>query len=310
MSDVPFTLTADLDLGGRVEPYLRDSGYDVRVFRGEIPETLGPEADITPAAEFTPDEFILRIPNGLEFYVQGGTEIRYDRPDTVTDREVLLFLLGSAWGALCYQRQLLPLHASAVIHGEDVYAFTGNSGAGKSTLSAGLSKRGHPFFSDDVLIIDPSTLGDTSLCYAGQKDLKLWSDALKMTEASQKGRVRDEEDFDKFYAEPHKYSDVTSGRLKELYLLTSNSERLGGEPFLTEPITGAISAKRLMGAVYRRGFAEKIIGRKRLFEWLASLIQHVDVHRFDRPVDKTRFNMGADFISERLMAKVGESEGL
>lgn len=173
MPDTPFTLRADLNLGGRIEPYLKETGYDVLVEEGPVPDSLGPEANTAPAYQTAPGQFLLKIPNGLKFYVENGTKILYERPENVTNREVLLFLLGSTWGALCYQRDLLPLHASAVVHGEDVYAFTGQSGAGKSTLSAALSKRGHDFFSDDVLIIDPNTLGKESLCYAGQKDLKL-----------------------------------------------------------------------------------------------------------------------------------------
>lgn len=312
MTDTPFTVSTDIDLGGRIEPYLSANNADVSVSRGNVPETLPDNASMAPAYQATRDEFLLEIPNGLRFYVRGGEEIRYDHPDDVTTREVQLFLLGSAWGALCYQRHLLPLHASAVIHGDDVYAFTGNSGAGKSTLSAALSKRGHAFFSDDVLIVDPATLGETSLCYAGQKDLKLWSDALEMTKAAKKSPVRDDEDFDKFYADPEAYSDVSSGKLKELYLLVSASSRTGGDDYVFEPVKGALSAKRLYGAVYRRRFAQDIVGQKTLFQWLAKLIQHVDVYKFDRPIMREQFNEGADLMSERLYdrvkAPVGASE--
>lgn len=304
MKKVPFTIKADLDLGGRVKPYLSEQAPDVIIQEGNVPEDLGPDATTNPAYQVTPNRFLLEIPNGLRFYVEGGDTIRYERPGTVTNREVLLFLLGSAWGALTYQRQLLPLHASGVIHGSDVYAFTGNSGAGKSTLAAALSGRGHPFFADDVLIVDPAHLDGDAICYAGQKDLKLWSDAFKFTGAIQKSMVRDDEDFDKYYADPNEYSDSSSGRLKELFLLTSQNARRNMDPIEVSPIKGAVSIKRLLSSVYRKGFANDIIGRPKLFQWLANLIQHVDVYRFDRPVDRTSFQDGADFMSDHIFEKI------
>lgn len=304
MSNVPFTIKADLDLGGRISPYQVDQNPDVTIREGNVPKTLGPGAEVMPACEFTTSEFLLHIPNGLSFLVQGGEEIVYARREDVTNREVLLFLLGSAWGALAYQRRLLPLHASGVIHDGDVYAFTGNSGAGKSTLSAALSHRGHPFFADDVLIVDPTSFETGAICYAGQKDLKLWKDAFSLTGAHQKSMVRDDESFEKFYADPQAYSDASKGHLKELYLLTSQNARHDKTPFEISPITGAISVKQLFAAVYRRGFAERIVGRATLFKWLADLIQHVDVYRFDRPVLKESFAEGADFMSAKIREKL------
>ncbi len=304
MKPVPFTITADLDLGGRVTPYLTDSNPDVRIYEGTVPDKIEGATSQTPAYQTTADEFLLEIPNGLRFYVRGGEEIVYERPADITNREVLLFLLGSAWGALAYQRRLLPLHASAVIHGEDVYAFTGQSGAGKSTLSAALSQRGHSFFSDDVLLVDPASLATGAVCYAGQKDLKLWNDAFELTGAERKTLVRDDEDFDKYYADPNKYSERSSGHMRELYILTSQNARQNKDPIAVDPIKGAISVRHLLTSVYRQRFAMDIIGRGTLFKWLADLIQHVDVYRFDRPVNAKQFAEGADFMSDTIFKKL------
>lgn len=300
MSQTPFTVSADIDLGGRVEPYCKTSGYDVRIEAGPVPESLGDAATKRASYEVEPGRLLLRVPNGLVFCVEGGTTVTYQRPDSVTDREVLLFLLGSAWGALCYQRNLLPLHASGIIHHGDVYAFTGESGAGKSTLCAALSHRGHPFFADDVLVIDPASLDTAPVCYAGQKDLKLWADALALTGAEKKTAVRDKEGFEKFYADPDAYADTTKGNLRELYLLTSLNEKLDNDPISVQPIKGVLSARKMWDAVYRRAFANDIVGQKTLFEWLALLVQHVDVYRFDRPMNRAQFDAGADFMSDRI----------
>ena len=44
----------------------------------------------------------------------GWAEIIVERHDAASDRNVRLFLLGSAFGALFHQRGLLPLHANAI----------------------------------------------------------------------------------------------------------------------------------------------------------------------------------------------------
>lgn len=299
MKNVPFTIKADLELGGRVKPYLSDQA-DVVIRKGGVPDTLGSSATIWDAYEVENDRFLIKIPNGLRFYIEGGESIRYDHPDDVTHREVLLFLLGSAWGALAYQRRLLPLHASGIISDGDVYAFSGMSGAGKSTLSAALSKKGHHFFSDDVLIIDPAQLDKEARCYAGQKDLKLWSDALELTGIKGKGLVRDYESFEKYYADPEQYSDLTTGQLKAIYLLTSQNERLKKDPFTVERIRGARAIKKLDNVIYRYWYGIEIVGQKTLFEWLAKLMQHIELYRYDRPVSRENFSEGVDYISQRL----------
>lgn len=302
MSQTPFTVSADIDLGGRVEPYRKASGYDVRIEAGSVPETLGSTATKRASYEVAPGRFLMRVPNGLIFYVEDGSRVTYQQPSNVTDREVMLFLLGSAWGALCYQRNLLPIHASGIIHHGNVYAFTGPSGAGKSTLCAALSHRGHPFFADDVLVIDPNTLSTDPVCYAGQKDLKLWSDALALTNAKKKTPVREAEGFEKFYANPAVFAESTKGYLRQLYLLTSLNDKVDGEPITVAPIKGVVSARKLLDAVYRRVFANDIVGQKMLFEWLAKLIQHVDVYRFDRPMNRSQFDDGVDFMSDRIFS--------
>ena len=65
------------------------------------------------------------------------------------DIEILLF--GPVWAALCHQRGLLPLHASAIVTRGGIAAFAGHRGAGKSTTAALLSLLGYELVTDDVL---------------------------------------------------------------------------------------------------------------------------------------------------------------
>ncbi|MBH5323160.1 hypothetical protein [Aurantiacibacter sediminis] len=288
MNDVPFTITADLDLGTRVAPYVRDSGGEVTIVEGEVPDAIESD-DMGTNFSVNSSQFLLNVPNGATYLVEGGERITYRR-NGASDRDVALFLLGSAWGALCFQRGLVPLHASAVIHKGKVHAFTGQSGAGKSTLAAALAKRGLDFFTDDVLIIDPAQISDgAARCFAGQKDMKLWADALTLTGASKMGAVRDEPGFNKFFATPATSESAGSGNLASLSILKNENARRDRQPVEIEKLSGAVAIKRLRDSIYRMRFGVAIMGRQKLYSALAQLISAVHVQTFDRPLNKHAF---------------------
>ncbi|KLI63327.1 hypothetical protein [Aurantiacibacter marinus] len=289
MMDTPFTVSADLDLGTRVGSYLRSDNADVTISEGEVPQTLEDVTDRGVSFEVNATDFLLHLPAGASFHVSGGKHISYAR-NGASDRDVALFLLGSAWGALCYQRGLLPLHASAVMHEGKVHAFTGQSGAGKSTLAAGLSVAGLDFFTDDVLIIDPADIrGSTARCFAGQKDMKLWEDALQLTGVESSGRVRDQPDFNKHFALPATTEEKGSGDLVSLTILKNENVRRDRDPIEIEKVRGAQALKHLRESIYRMRFGSAIMGRQKLFTALGQLIAAVHVQTFDRSMLKPQF---------------------
>lgn len=307
---VPFTVSSDIALGSRIAPFLREHNADVAIRAGAVPDHLedSPEDPVSRGTnyEVNSTSFLLNVPNGVRFLVQGGNQIIYDRGDNASDKEVALFLLGSAWGALCYQRDLLPLHASGIIIGNAIHAFTGPSGAGKSTLSAALADRGFDFFTDDILIVDTRGGPDIMTCYSGQKDLKLWKDALTLTQAVKGDAVRDAEGFDKFFATPNCSQNVSSGSLASLNILTASEERASDAPSKLSPITGGASVIQLANSVYRPHFANAIWGRKKLYTALGNIIQHVTVQKFARPFLASEFDRGVDFLENWLNEQSAE----
>ncbi|NNC73003.1 MAG: ATP-binding cassette domain-containing protein [Sphingomonadaceae bacterium] len=308
MQAVPFTIRADMDLGRRITPYLLDNGADVEVREGDVPDNLANTTTEGVAFAINDQQMLLKIPDNVAFLIEGGERITYQR-NGASDREVSLFLLGSAWGALCYQRDLLPLHASGIIKAGRVHAFTGPSGAGKSTLAAALAAAGHMFFTDDILIIDHEASDGKAICYAGQKDLKLWDDALNLTGAEKIDRVRDDESFQKFTAVPASEGAVTSGILSTLSILRNDHMRNDRNTAVIESISGAEAIKQLRNSIYRPKFAQAFWGREKLFRILAKLIATVDIHMFDRTLDRKKFEDSLaivdDWIRQQEKADAG-----
>lgn len=100
----------------------------------------------------------IEVASGMRCHV-GSREIRIERKPGTSDAEVLLYALGAAFGALCYQRGLLPLHASAVAVRGACIAFSGPSRAGKSTLCALLARSGYRVVSDDICVVRETAEG-------------------------------------------------------------------------------------------------------------------------------------------------------
>lgn len=264
---------------------------------GPVPDRLVDALDETPYYGISQTEFLLRLPNDLAFHYRKGEGVAISRPAGIADEEVELFFNGSVHGAVAWMNGLVPLHASAIVKDGRVLAFTGPSGAGKSTLAAALCARGFGFFSDDVLMFDPAQ----GHCLPGHKRLKLWGDALALTQAATKGpRVRP--DLDKYFTDPatppaeHVLPPAT---LHFLAVEDVDAPRL-------EPLEGADRFRHARPALYRPRFARALFGDESLFRVSAALAGAFRMARFVRARDAGRFAAGADWLAGQLC---GAQEG-
>ncbi|HEX3917967.1 MAG TPA: hypothetical protein VHW60_11570 [Caulobacteraceae bacterium] len=144
---------------------------DVRISLAKLPPPHGAGLMQQGADTF------LRTRGVAYFRLRGGREIAIDPAPGATEPEVRLYLLGSAFGALLYQRGLLPLHAGAVAFGGEAAAIAGPSGIGKSTLVAHLARQGHAVLCDDTCAVSFDAAG-RAIASPGLPRVKLCEDAL------------------------------------------------------------------------------------------------------------------------------------
>jgi hypothetical protein len=109
--------------------------------------------------EVQPGVFRLMVPGVARYRVEAGSRIFVTPLPDVPAERLRLFLLGSAMGALLYQRGLFPLHGSAVETPWGAMIFVGAQGAGKSTLAAHFHRRGYRLLSDDVCAVESKPEG-------------------------------------------------------------------------------------------------------------------------------------------------------
>lgn len=188
---VDFVLRSEIALPELIEVGADAAREVVEIRRGAVaPPGAG-------SLECRGDTAVLAIPGVARFRVEGGRSITVDIDPGCSERNLRLFLLGSALGILIHQRGLFPLHANAVVIEGVAVAFTGHSGAGKSTLAAHFSAAGHTVLSDDVCVIGLDA-EQRPIVYPGLPRVKLWADAAKLHGHDIDGLERIHDDMDKY----------------------------------------------------------------------------------------------------------------
>ena len=114
---------------------------DVVITYGKTPEALSDPNVSGVRYQAGPGKFFLQVDNVARYYAANGDNILIERESGAADEEVLLFLMGSAMGAILHQRNIQPLHGSAIKVDHEGVIFVGPSSIGKSTLAGGFQKR-------------------------------------------------------------------------------------------------------------------------------------------------------------------------
>ena len=249
-------------------------------------------------AEARGDDFLLDIEAAGRFRVSGGREIVIDPKPGVSERNIRVYLLGSAFGALLHQRGLVPLHANAIEIGGKAGAFSGRSGAGKSTLAAWFADRGHRGLCDDVCAIGFDEAG-VPIAWPGVPRLRLWQDAIERCGRSATRFERSFDGYDKY--------DVPTGAapaaeplpLGGCYMLAEAGE---GEAPGIERLAGIAAAEALIANTYRGRFVQLIGATERHLRDCLKIVAKVPVHR-------ARRRWGADSFDEEAMRLADHAGG-
>jgi len=284
-------IASDLPLPSLAVPHLQPDVADVVIAYGTTPEAVTDPIIKGVRYQAAPGEFLLRVDNVARFYVQDGSRITIMPESGAGEDDILVFLMGSAMGALLHQRNILVLHGSAIaVDGKSV-AFCGPSGIGKSTLAAGFHQKGYPFLADDLCAI--GIFEGHPAVIPGFPRLKLWADTLKKLDTSkdQLKSVRWGVALEKFFL-PVNFSQLAPVPLQAVYILKStNTDKMA-----ITPLSGTEKIDPLIENTYRMRFLHGLGGKKDHFKQCAAVAAKVSVCQVVRP-DK-------GFLLNELMAMV------
>ena len=278
-----------------VEPH-----RDVVIRRATIPEGIASLAPKFRNAHYTErhngGEVLLDFPTVGRFLLRAGKEILMDLAPSSDEDEVRAYLLGAVFGALCHQRGITPLHASAIDVADGCVAFVGASRAGKSTLVATLAQRGHDIISDDVCFLQLGTDGDLE-AWPGISRIRLWEDAKAALGFDGPGVEREIYRHSKYFIPvgPPR-NPLQSRRLLRVYQLHRVPN---GGPEVTR-LQGAVAVEVLMQNVYWLGFAERSGHKPHAFVACTTAARDVPIFRLSRPWDLAALDRGVELLENHL----------
>lgn len=247
-----------------------------------------------PEPRVTRDEVSFSVPGVARYWARAGREIVAQPEPGAEARAVRLFLLGSAWGALCYQRGLLAIHASVVQLGAGAVAFCGVTGAGKSSLAAWLVRQGRTLISDDLCRFDLPPSGPPRV-WPGLPRLKLWQTALAALGQTSDGLERDLLREDKYHLPSALEAQAGTWPVRAVCLL-----EWGAEPQLTR-LTGAAAVRRFVALGAYRGEWLEPMGRLAAYwEQCAEVARRVPVLQLRRPAAWSAMPQTLALLSEVL----------
>jgi hypothetical protein len=218
---------------------------DVRIVRGRVDSTGDEPFGLTVRG----DSALLNIRGIGRFGIERGSGMTVEPAPGASERNVRLFLLGSAFAAILHQRGLLPLHANAVVVEGRAVAFMGHPGAGKSTLAAWFHDRGFPVLADDVCVVTWDEAG-RPLANPGIPRLRLRPEAIEASGRNIGDYEPAFDDRDKFNVPTDRGGAREAVPLHHLYLLERSDS--GGEDF--DRLAGAAAVEALVANTYRGGY--------------------------------------------------------
>ena len=218
---------------------------DVTISLAPMPEASDAEPGLTPVE----GGLLLFLPNIARYRIERGSRITVEPEPAVPERNLRLFLLGSAFGALLHQRGILPLHANAVKLGGRAVAFMGESGAGKSTLAGWFHDQGCEVLADDVCAVAFRD-GECPVALPGLPRLRLWRDALEEIGRDSRRYARSyvSKDAEEKFDVPMDATAREPVPLAALYLLRA------GEEFSIQQLTPLKAAEAVFDHTYRGAF--------------------------------------------------------
>ena len=296
-------IVSDLPLSGL--PVCRDAPQeqppDVVIRRAAIPEGLAAAtAMITDGqciGRYNGREVLIDIPATGRFLVRGGNEILVDPAPSSNANEIRAYLLGTAFGLLCYQRGITPLHAAAIDFAGGCVAFVGESGAGKSTLAAALARSGHQVISDDLCFQQLDEKGGV-WSWPGIGRIRLWEEAMYALGCNGPGVEREIHGYDKYFVpiRPPR-NPIESRRLHRVYQLHTASD----DATKLTRLRGAAAVEVLMQNTYRLSLAQHLGYKPNAFIFCAAAARDVPVFRFSRPLDFDALSQSIELLENHLL---------
>jgi len=282
------TIKSDFEIP---ELLVSDGMPDVEIKIGKTPKNIKELINKGVRYQAGKNEFLLELDNIAKYYVANGNQIKVELSKNEVDKEVRLFLLGSAFGALFIQRGLLPIHGSAVKFGKTATIFTGLSGVGKSSIAAYFVSQSCKVLADDISVVN-----HVLEVVPGFPKMKLWNDVLQKLEIKDQSLEQIRPDMMKFQLPFIKNYFNEPLTLKNIIII--NTKNTPGFEF--EELTGIKKFNAVKSNTFRYRFIKGLDKQQDHFQILNKLLPKIRVYKAVRPQSPLLLKEFGDFLLKKL----------
>jgi hypothetical protein len=268
-------------------PAAPDAMPDIRIINGLVPAQGIDSASDNEYEQSRVGEFWLNVEEVARYWIRNGTEILIEPYPNADEESIRVYLLGSAIGALLFQRGLQLIHGNAIEVNGACLVCVGDSGAGKSTLAAAFLQQGYRLLADDVVPVDGN-----GLATPGFPRIKLWGDAARQLGIETDGLRRIMPDMDKYNVPLAERFCDTRLPVKWVYVLEPSE----GDGFVLEPFVGMARFEPLHENTYRVHFLEAMALKPKHLMQVAALAGQIRMARIKRPMAGFRLEELVRFI--------------
>jgi len=248
---------------------------DVVITRGQLAsDVVADGKQLGPFLYANRTQLLLEVPDVARYLIENGSRITYQPLGEVDADSIRVFLLGSCFGALLFQRGFLVLHGNAVRVGDGCVICLGHSGAGKSTLAGALVQRGFPLLADDVCAINAR-----GFIEPGFPRIKLWADTAKQLGIDTEPLSRIRPDIEKFnWPLAENFCD-TSLPVRAVYVLHRHNK----DEFVLDEVSGMDRFQLLRNNSYRQRYMKGMQLQAEHLKLCSTLAQRTRIARITRP---------------------------
>lgn len=284
-------IASDVALAGLLEGDRVTIAPDVVIRRGSVPSEIIDPVVSAGYFQTAAREFLLDIPSAARYLVSNGNAILVEAYPGVDPERVRLFLMGSALGALLYQRGLLLLHGSALDTPWGAMVFIGAQGEGKSTLAAHLHRRSYPLLSDDVCAVMRDENGRHRVIPAVPL-MRLCEDALAHLEGYATHAQSTTFDVDKYVVSLRQNSRQEPRALGGIHLLSSHEL----PEISVQPLRGFDRMNLLMANLYRAEYLRGMESAGAVMQLAAHVVADTPFAEVRRPRSIKRMDEVLDHL--------------
>lgn len=285
----------------KTDKYSKNVKVDVTIQYADMTNKIEQEINQGVYVGNLNDEFWFAIKNVGIYRICGGNKIFIEQKGG-SEQNIRTFLLGSAFGCLLIQRNIVAIHGGTILVNNKGLIITGDTGAGKSTLASAFRINGYKFLADDVSATDINCYGDIIVNPAYPQQ-KLCKDAaikfgLKISEL-----IKIDEDREKyvipshtnFIDEPRRLCYIAEVKIKENEI--KNDDRV-----TIEEVTGVEKLNLIMKNIYRIEIANMIGIEGKYFSKIVNIAKQINYYRIIRPKNSFTVNEQIKLIISQIGA--------